>query len=185
MKKMLIASLVAFAAMALYAQGSISGLGDKDLENAVREMNRLGAENPGAFYAELELRFGLASGEANRFAQRNRLSPGECYLVAELARERTMTMAQVMAARRSRAGWAETLRGLGLSAGSAELSALSRSASGDLLRVQDRMQTGTTDQTRVQLQTRDQDRLGSDGSGGGSSGSGSGSSGGSSGGGRK
>jgi uncharacterized membrane protein YgcG len=181
MKRSILAALVVMAAGALFAQGTAVQVGDSELDNAFGNMNAIRVENLNGFYGQVAARYRYQEAQLRRFAEQNRLSPSEVYMVAFMARTRNMSMERVMQTYRTEGSWSGAAQSLGITLRSREMDRLRTQAKDDMLQIQtrdrDRDRSGTMEQSGSMKGGTENGGMGGSGSGGGG-GSGSGSGGG-------
>ncbi len=150
MKRLILAGLIALAVGALSAQGAPVRLGDDGVDNAFGNMNAIRVENLDGFYGQVAARYRYQEAQLKRFAEQNRLSPSEIYLVAFMARTRNMSMERVMQSYRAEGSWSGAAHALGLTLRSRDMERLRTQARDDMLQLQ----------TRERDRERDRDRSG-------------------------
>lgn len=138
MKRLILAGIIALAAGAIWAQGAAVRLGDDGVDNAFGSMNAIQVENLNGFYGQVAARYRFQEAQLRRFAEQNRLSPAELYLVAYMARTRNMSMERVMRTYRDEGSWSGAAHALGLTLRSRDMERLRAQAQDDMLQVRNR-----------------------------------------------
>jgi hypothetical protein len=96
----------------------VSSTGDRDIDNAISDINDRAKKDYDGFKNDMSSQFGLSSGEVDRYVKQDKIEPGDIFYGSVMARSTNRSVSDVMNRYKNTRGWGKLAKDLGIQPGS-------------------------------------------------------------------